>query len=163
MKKTIGIIWCLGLLISLNAQDRNFKADFHNIPVGASFDSICNVYDAWYEINGKGRGSGYVQYSRWKYDTQMRLDDNRRIVNATAKTWEAYYEHERALKTNPTQKGMMAPVANWVSMGPTNFTLGKTGYSGGMGRVNTVAFQGNSFGASNFWVGTPAGEYGIHP
>lgn len=147
--------WCL--VQSMQAQERNFKRDYMTIPIGANFDSICKVYDAWYEANGKGRGSGYVQYSRWKYDTQRRLDANRCILNATAKTWEAYYEHERALKDGTAQKGMLAPVANWVSLGPTNFTLAETGYAGGMGRVNTVAFQGNSFGASTFWVGTPAG------
>ncbi len=145
------------MYMHMSAQERNFRRDLSDIKVGDSFDSICKVYDAWYETNGKQRGSGYVQYSRWKHDTQMRLDGNKRIINSTAKTWESYYAHELAIKNNASQKAMMAPVANWQSMGPTNFTLGLTGYAGGIGRVNTVAFQGNSFGASEFWVGTPAG------
>ena len=144
------------IYVNVQAQERNFRRDMSDIKVGDNFDSICKVYDAWYAKNGTGRGSGYVQYSRWQHDTRMRLDGNGCIINATAKTWEAYYEHERAIKTNASQKALLAPVANWQSKGPTNFQLGPTGYAGGIGRVNTLAFQGNSFGASTFWVGTPA-------
>jgi hypothetical protein len=157
MKKITGIIILCCVQMMLQAQERNFKNDFRAIQVGDSYDSLCAVFDAWYNTHGTGRGTGYKQYARWKEETRNHLDGNKRIINATALTWQNYYAYERDIKNNASQKAMMAPVANWQSLGPTNVTLGPTGYGGGVGRVNTLAFQGNSFGASTFWVGTPAG------
>jgi hypothetical protein len=105
--------------------------------------------EAYFFNRDKGRGSGYKQYKRWEYKTQ-------RNINADGKLQNFSRLNSDLAKSLNSNSGMSRSASDdWINLGPTSYSNGTSGYNGGLGRVNVIAFHPTD--ASTIYIGVPAG------
>lgn len=91
---------------------------------------IIKEADAYFKEHGKGKGSGWKQYSRWLYELQFHLDeDGNKFV-------------EKALPLRQNRPRVMSRnsntvAANWQELGPDYFDETTT-FNAGVGRINDI-------------------------
>ncbi|MBL7926846.1 MAG: T9SS type A sorting domain-containing protein [Bacteroidia bacterium] len=100
--------------------------------------------------NPRKYGEGeYYQFKRWEWFMEPRVYPTGQMLNPAAKAFEAF-ENE---KNNSAEK--LTTSGYWFPAGITNYTNGTSGYNGGVGRINCIAFDPNN--ANYIYIGTPAG------
>lgn len=134
-------------LTQLHAQD--YLDLIHNPTESTTLEQVQQLADAYFADRDKGRGSGYKQYKRWEYRIQRMVNSDGRLKNFSKLTYDAIQEME----SMSSPENMMP--ANWTAMGPVNYSNGNSGYNGGLGRVNVVAFHPTN--ANIIYIGVPAG------
>ncbi len=92
----------------------------------------------------------YLHWKRWEYFHSIRLDEFGNITNNTQRLWEAYQFDARF-----TTERVDASYGTWTAIGPTGYTNTASGYNGGMGRVNCIAFHPTL--SNVLFIGTPQG------
>ena len=116
-----------------------------------NFAEIRRQVETYYEGRDQGRGTGYKQWKRWEYKMERRLLPDGRITNYTARNWEAFYNYLQEKGGYPA----LTTYGDWYSLGPMSFTTGNSGYNGGLGRCNVIAFHPTD--VNIIYVGMPAG------
>ncbi|MCW5518353.1 HYR domain-containing protein [Aureitalea sp. L0-47] len=134
-------------LTQLHAQD--YLDLIHNPTETTTLSEIQQLAESYFEDRDRGRGSGYKQYKRWEYHTQRKVNSDGRILNFSKLTQDAI----SSLESENPPVGRMP--GNWTSMGPMSYTNGNSGYNGGLGRVNVIAFHPTD--ANTIYLGVPAG------
>jgi len=114
-------------------------------PSTDDFATIQQQAEAWFEGKDQGRGSGYKQWKRWEYLNQHRLTPDGKITNYSARNWDAFMEIDGSRATN----------GSWYFLAPSSYTNGPSGYNGGLGRVNCIAFHPTN--ENILYVGLPSG------
>ena len=141
------LIFCFGFgLIQLHAQA--YLELIQNPTENTTLDEIQNLAEDYFENRDRGRGSGYKQYKRWEYFMERMVNEDRRILNYSQLNWQAFNAN---IEAHTNQRAS----TNWTPLGPTSYTNGPSGYNGGLGRVNVIAFHPTN--ASIIYLGTPAG------
>ena len=144
----VGILLSGGLLFTsdLNAQA---YVDMMINPDGYTFEEIVDTFNEFAKGKDPRDVPYFNQFRRWELRHSRRLGEDGRMVNADLKN---YLAHQRIQSSD-----MRAPGGFWTEVGPTNYTLGThgTAQSGGMGRVNCIAFHPTN--NNIVFIGTPAG------
>ena len=117
------------------------------------FSELQKIGNEYFVGKDKGRGSGYKQWKRWEYNMENHLTPDGKITNFTARNIQAYQKYfgnpdEFGVKSSKTTYG------TWEFIGASYYNDGY-GWSGGMGRVNCVAFHPTD--QYTFYAGAPAG------
>lgn len=95
------------------------------------FDKAVQMAEDYFKVNGKGQGTGYKQYERWKYERKFHLDENGFFIKP--QTEQAAYE--TALQS---MQQTAAPLAAWSELGPWSWTY-TSGWNPGVGRITCIA------------------------
>ena len=92
-----------------------------------------------------------LQYYRWKWYNQNRLDENGYTVNTL---WRSIKALEEENKVNSFSVGRALPSGDWINLAPTSvFSLIPSAQQG-VGRVNCIAFSSST---GEIFAGTAAG------
>ena len=114
-----------------------------------NFYEVREEANRYFENRDKGKGSGWKQFKRWKYEMQFQIDetgnrlDGRMIWNEMEK-FENLHAASRAAN----------PVANWTELGPKSWS-GTSGWNPGIGRITSIAV--NPANQSIIYIGSPGG------
>ncbi|MCA6362354.1 MAG: T9SS type A sorting domain-containing protein [Bacteroidetes bacterium] len=98
---------------------------------------------------GTGRGSGYKQYQRWKYESQFHLNEQGYVRNLAEE--EMAYEN---FLTQSNQRIGYVPVGSWTQLGPTTWNR-TSGWNPGNGRLTAMAIHPSN--TNTIYVGSPGG------
>lgn len=109
------------------------------------YKTIIKNIDQHFEKTGKGRGSGFKQYMRWRYKLDGAMNSSEPLKNINAIEISEYEAFKRSLS-----KSNRATSGDWESMGPYT-TQGNSG----LGRINCMAHHPSD--PNIMWVGTPNG------
>jgi len=148
MKTLINILVLIGLGISsLNSQD--YLNLIYNPEENTTLQDIQMLAEDYFETRDKGRGSGYKQFKRWEYMMEKKVNADGKILNFSKFSWEVIKELNSENPPLERSSGL------WTSMGPTSYINGNSGYNGGLGRVNVIAFHPTD--NNTLYIGVPAG------
>jgi photosystem II stability/assembly factor-like uncharacterized protein len=111
-----------------------------------NYKTVINNIDQHFENKGKGRGSGYKQYMRWRYKMDAATNASENIKNISALQKKEYDSFMRSLPKS-TNRGTNG---DWESLGPYS----ASGNSG-VGRINCMAFHPTN--PNIIWAGSPNG------
>jgi photosystem II stability/assembly factor-like uncharacterized protein len=112
-----------------------------------SISEIEKLANDYFAIKGKGRGSGYKQYSRWLYERQFHTNDQGYLIdpNVEQASYQTFVNSEKfKKKANIT----------WTELGPSAWTA-SYGWNPGMGRINAVAV--NQTDTNIIYIGSNGG------
>jgi photosystem II stability/assembly factor-like uncharacterized protein len=115
------------------------------------FATIQQQVEDWFARRDKGRGSGYVQWKRWEFINENRLDANGKITHHAALNRKAYLNY----LDNNSSRGVTSTNGSWYTLNITGWTNAGWGYNPGLGRVNCIEFHPTN--TQTFWVGIPSG------
>lgn len=99
-----------------------------------TFDQKVKKAEVYFDTQGRGKGTGYKQFLRWKYQAQRTLDDNGFVLTEE----QSIREFEQFKRDNPTNRSMMT----WVEKGPLSATNTST-WSSHIGRLSNIAIDPN--------------------
>ncbi|MFT7605089.1 MAG: hypothetical protein ACI8VT_002682, partial [Saprospiraceae bacterium] len=150
MKKIMLLVVLFFTLGSYQLYAQAYKDLIMNADGSTTLQEIKNLAETYFEGKEKGRGSGFKQYKRWEYHMERRVNPDGKIQNHARRTWDVVKKLNSS--NPPVERSMVDP---WTNLGPTSYTNGQSGYNGGVGRVNVVAFHPTL--ANTIYVGTPAG------
>lgn len=93
--------------------------------------------EAYFNLVGKERGTGYKPYKRWEYNALRNMDENGML-----KTPSFYFNE---LENYNNYVNQLAPstftsVGNWEDMGPTSWNA-TSGWNPGVGRITSIAIE----------------------
>ena len=113
-----------------------------------TFEEIVIQTEAYFDIVGREKGSGYTPFKRWKYWSGRSLDINGKIISKK-QTAEEYKEfaNQGAINTK-------AVSGNYTEMGPMEAVNTDT-WSSHIGRVSAIAIDPND--SDHIIVGSPTG------
>ena len=102
-----------------------------------TIDEIRTSAEAYFEVVGTGRGTGFKQFKRWEYMAERQQDDDGRLKP------ETYYinelrQFEAYLNENPSARSAAGGTGDWVEEGPTSWD-DYQGWNPGIGRVTGFA------------------------
>ena len=80
---------------------------------------IQNKAEAYFEIKGTGRGSGYKTFKRWEYNGLRMQDENGFLKSSSFYIDEL--ERYNSEINNVTPSSQTSLVSNWVQLGPTSW------------------------------------------
>ncbi len=160
--KTFRIILILAIMsLSFNAISQPYN-EMMRQPERYTFKEMVDATEEYFRLNPeRKRGvksvltnsefeGAYYKFKRWEWNMEARVNPEGRVFNYVAQNLE---ENEK--QTNELRNSNLLPLAaNWQFEGPTSYVL-KSGYNGGVGRVNCIVFHPSS--DSTIWIGTPGG------
>ncbi len=109
-----------------------------------NFYTVKQAFDDYWKDRPITRSSGWKQYKRWEYKTQLRIkkDGTRPDPSQNFKAYTKYFsQHTKNKEGN----------GNWISLGPSQVPNG----SNGLGRLNAIAFH--PVNSQMLYVGAPSG------
>lgn len=116
-----------------------------------NFYEVCKEADAYFATHFNGKGSGYIQYLRWRnaneskfYPSGNRSNANYRIAAQSAEPFMAEVKGKRSN-------------GGWVDLGPYSANNITHGYNPGIGRVET--FYVNPNNADVMYMGSRSGGF----
>jgi hypothetical protein len=142
------MIMLIGLGLSqVNAQE--YLELIHNPKSSTTLAEIQSKAEAYFDNRDKGRGSGYKQYKRWEHHTQRFVNADGKLQNFSKLNWDL------AESLDAQNNLLLLAADDWTNLGPTSYTNGTSGYNGGLGRVNVIAFHPTD--SDIIYIGVPAG------
>ncbi|MEQ1745082.1 MAG: PKD domain-containing protein, partial [Saprospiraceae bacterium] len=108
--------------------------------------------EAYFDVVGRGQGSGYKPYKRWEYVAQMELDDTG-IKISNNNLAQSARQYRRAERQRQAESGSGA-AGNWKQLGPTYWNA-TSAWSPGVGRITSIGIDPAN--SKNMIVGSPTG------
>ncbi|HHG83793.1 MAG TPA: hypothetical protein ENJ82_03505, partial [Bacteroidetes bacterium] len=156
MKKIrLSIIVSFLLLLPLSTLQAQKWLDMWKRDQGYSFFEIQKEANEYFAAHGTERGAGYKQFKRWEYYMEPRAGKDGMIMNPQTKVFNNYMEFLQAKSFADATQKTVSVNGDWTFFGSENYFKGTDGYSGGVGRINVVAFHPTN--ANIIYVGAPAG------
>lgn len=101
-----------------------------------TFDEIVKETEDFYSNFGdEERKPGYKQYKRWKISAEMRLGENRALINSDALIQQ---EYSKLVKSGKKESSRFSS-GNWIEEGPFGYV--DEDETTGLGRLNCIAFH----------------------
>ncbi|WP_196886235.1 T9SS type A sorting domain-containing protein [Aureivirga sp. CE67] len=151
MKFKISSILILFFVCFISYSQENDQREWFELLDDPSvpFETIQNKADAYFEVVGKKKGTGWKAYKRWEYYKQQRLapTDNVTSLNKTREIAKEYFQ--RFSNNRSSIQG------DWKIIGPIDLPKNGTSQSNGAGRINCIAFHPTD--DKVIYVGTPSG------
>ena len=113
---------------------------------------VQNTAEAYFEIRGTGRGTGYKTFKRWEYNALRMQYENGLLKSPLFYINEL--ERYNSDINNSTQLSRMNLVSNWEQLGPTSWNQ-TSGWNPGVGRITSIAIDTKD--ANHIIVGSPGG------
>ncbi len=147
-KITVFLIIFFGIgIYHLHSQE--YLDLIHNPNENTTLQEIQELAETYFVNKDKGRGSGYKQYKRWEYKMERSVNADGKIQNFSKLTWDV------SSLLNSGNSPVRSLAGDWTSLGPSTYTNGTSGYNGGLGRVNVIAFHPTD--SDIIYIGVPAG------
>ena len=144
------LLFLFGFLLGLpTVQSQEYLDLIQNPNENTTLQEIKELANTYFIDRDKGRGSGYKQYKRWEYDTERMVNADGKLRNFSKLNWEVI------TSINSENSPLERSTGTWSPLGPLSYTNGNSGYNGGLGRVNVIAFHPTD--ANIIYVGVPAG------
>ncbi len=119
-----------------------------------NFYDVVKEADRYFENRDKGKGSGFVNYQRWKYENESKYypSGNREGISPTF----AYDQFESFIAKNPSsaKRGSRNP---WQEWGPVTIETITGHYNPGMGRIET--FYIDRVNTDRMFLGSRSGGF----
>ena len=117
----------------VNSQEYLRMIDAGTYPV----NEIISSAESYFNVKGKGEGSGYKQFKRWEY-MAMRLKNDEGYLRTGKEKYDSYI----ANRDNVTESSQIRQSLsdNWLEIGPTNWGV-TTNWSPGVGRVTGISID----------------------
>ncbi|WP_196886430.1 VPS10 domain-containing protein [Aureivirga sp. CE67] len=113
-------------------------------------EEIKNSANEYFELHGKGKGSGYKHYKRWEYMAYQEMDSDGYL-----KPKNFYFEELKRVNQYENQRRDEFPSNdNWEELGPTYYNQ-TSGWNPGVGRITSLAY--NPENHDEIYIGTPNG------
>lgn len=123
-------------------------------PQGHNFFEIQKEFNDYFATHQPGKGTGYNQFKRWEYYMEPRVGEDGTIMNPQMKTFSNYLEYLQARTLNDVGQKTTSLNGDWTFFGAQDHFKGTSGYNGGIGRVNIVAFDPSN--DNIIYIGAPA-------
>jgi hypothetical protein len=144
------LLFLFGFLLGLpTVHSQEYLELIQNPNENTTIQEIQELANTYFIDRDKGRGSGYKQYKRWEYHTERKVNANGKIQNFSKLNWD------EIANLNSENSNLESSLGAWSPIGPTSYTNGNSGYNGGLGRVNIIAF--NPTDVNTIYIGVPAG------
>jgi photosystem II stability/assembly factor-like uncharacterized protein/subtilisin-like proprotein convertase family protein len=101
-----------------------------------TFDEKVEKAELFFDQQGRGKGTGYKQFLRWKYRAQRTLDSDGYVLTEE----NSIKEYERFVEKNASSQRSMN---TWVEKGPLSAT-NTTTWSSHIGRLSNIAIDPNN-------------------
>lgn len=101
--------------------------------------------EAYFDVAGRGKGTGYKLYQRWKSRAEARVMPDGRVLSAKVLA---------EVLANESRNAGSSRSAVWNSLGPLAWTNGG-GYNPGVGRVTAIAVE--PVNQQIIYIGSPGG------
>ena len=124
-------------------------------PQGATFFDIQKEFNEYFETHEPGRGTGYNQFKRWEYYMEPRVGEEGKIMNPQVKVFKNYMDYVQERSFDDPGAKVNSLNGDWTFFGAQDHIKGTSGYNGGIGRINIVAFHPTN--SAIIYVGAPAG------
>ncbi len=147
-KITMLLIFFFGIGLNHLYSQEYFEL-IHNPTENTTLQEIQELAETYFTNRDKGRGSGYKQYKRWEYKMERYVNADGKIQNFSRLNWDV------STKLNSENPPVRIAAGDWTNLGPSSYTNGSSGYNGGLGRVNVIAFHPTD--SDIIYVGVPAG------
>lgn len=127
-----------------------------------NFYEVCKEADAYFESHGKGKGSGYKGYQRWRNENESKYAPSGRRDNVDPLLVEKAYRRILGNETESSTRSIYN--GGWKDLGPYNLDSITGHYSAGLGRIVTsyvhrantqIMYVGSRSGG--FWKSTNGG------
>ena len=133
----------------LHAQERRYKEMM--LDPNINFYTVCDSADAYFKDHDKGKGSGYTQYQRWKYENEAKyFPSGNRLLDQMM----PYKEYDR-IYTEQNNSSKLFITGGWQNLGPDSITKITGHYAAGLGRVEYV--EVNKSNAQQIYIGSRSG------
>ncbi len=126
------IMLCLCFFSTITWGQRQLEFLYEN---NLSFEEKVEKAEQFFDVQGRGKGTGYKQFLRWKYQAEQTLDDNGFVLTEEHSIEE--FEKFKS-KNSSNTKSMMT----WVEKGPISATNTST-WSSHIGRLSNIAIDPN--------------------
>lgn len=114
-----------------------------------SIQEIQKAAEAYFDVHGRGKGSGYKQFKMWEYHALMEANEKGMLTTNN--------EEEQIMKkfrASLPKTQVLSTTANWSEMGPTKRNP-TTSWNPGVGRVECLSVDPNNY--NHILVGSPSG------
>lgn len=143
------------LFISLLSCSRVFsqEVNIHELiqRTDLTLEQIDVIAQAHFTKVGKGRGTGYKQYERWRYEQKFHLHEDGTFTTPE----EEANAYEFAKRAMPEKSGFdRAAPGPWTELGPKSWTS-TSGWNPGVGRLTSVAIHPSN--ENIIYVSSPGG------
>jgi photosystem II stability/assembly factor-like uncharacterized protein len=134
-KKLLLAIAMLMVIVSTQSQEHIRMIEEGSYPV----DEIISNAEAYFNIVGKEKGTGYIQFKRWEYMAK-RLMNNEGFLPTLNENIEELERYNAYL--NETSGERQTLTDNWIELGPSDWNA-TTSWNPGVGRITGIAVEGN--------------------
>ena len=124
------------LLLFLNVESQEYLEMMNS--EGFTVQETQNAAKQYFEIRGKGRGTGYKTFKRWEYNAIRMQDENGFLKSSSFYINEL--ERYNSEINNATPSNQTSLVSNWEQLGPTTWNQ-TSGWNPGVGRITSIAFE----------------------
>ena len=138
------------LLLFLNVESQEYLEMMNS--EGFTVQETQNAAKQYFEIRGKGRGTGYKTFKRWEYNALRMQDENGFLKSSSFYINEL--ERYNSEINNATPSNQTSLVSNWEQLGPTTWNQ-TSGWNPGVGRITSIAIDTKD--ANHIIVGSPGG------
>ena len=138
------------VLFCATLQSSYAQQFFEMINAGTySVKEIQKVAEAYFDVHGREKGSGYKQYKMWEYHALKESDEKGMLMSAAEKETKI-----SKFKTSLPKTQVLAATANWTEIGPTKRNP-TSSWNPGVGRVECISVDPNNY--NHILVGAPNG------
>lgn len=153
MNKKLFLVFIGICLVSMSVQAQDFRTS--NLKEGSNYFEIVAKNKLRLE-NKRSKGDRkskkeVKQFERWAAFWRDRVLSDGSFVSEA----HNYNEWKKMNKRNIQQSNSAVSAANWSLVGPTVLPTSSVSFYPGMGRINSLSFNGTD--TSTMYVGTPAG------
>jgi hypothetical protein len=147
MYKKIVILLSLNILLYINIFGQHSILDIINRE-DITYNQTIELAETFFDSIGRGQGSGYKMFERWKFNRKFETDSN------------GYYIRPDAMKAMHNQFTNAMPVhrtlGTFNELGPFSWNC-TSSWSPGLGRISAVAV--NQIDTTQIYVGSPGGGF----
>lgn len=160
--KTISII-IIALFISESVSAQKKYKEMMQNP-SYNFYEVCKEADKHFAENGKGKGSGYKGYQRWRNENESKFAPTGDRSNVDPRFVAKAYKKFLATQSNTESSTRGIHSSGWKDLGPYTLDSITGHYSAGLGRIVTsfidksnpqIMYVGSRSGG--FWKSTNGG------
>lgn len=139
------------LFIALSASAQEYKAMMHD--PSFTLQEVVEEAEKYFDTHDRGKGSGYIDYLRWKYKNELHYTANqdRATVDPYLIT-DLYGKNRYGRYLNKTSFSN-----GWVDLGPYDADNITSHYSAGIGRVESFYVDPNN--TQTIYLGSRSGGF----
>jgi GEVED domain/Secretion system C-terminal sorting domain len=149
--KILILLFIISFFQSGNAQTYKMMMD----DLSYNFNTVCDSADAYFKTHSTGKGSGWKDYQRWKYNNFGKYYPSGDRKNADQ--FIAKKAYESILLSQAANKSNSSLLNNWTELGPRNIGQVTGHYAVGLGIINS--FYIDPLDTMRMFIGSRSGGF----